>query len=643
MIDLTAFLKRSSIFLFFLICSTPSFGQPPLDSLLRKINSQKEDTNKAKLYYDIGKSYFAKDRTLFKTYIDSCFRLSRKLKYSNGLGLSYTGYAYYHLWENDWEKVRYNLQKSDSIYEKLGKTAMLMRNKELHASYYSYIGAYDKSIQQDLELLRYYQQTNAKPSEAKMLGSIAIHLTKLERYKEAEEYYKKSIALRRELKDYPGLSLVLLNFGGMLAEQRKYLRAEPYLEESLQLQKTIKDQNYYFAKANLTHVYAETGRPNKALKFAKECHTFFGKNKDTTTVVTLTIYESIAYAKLKQYDLALRALQSKHHMIKNQQVYSGLEADLLWQYYKVYKSMGKSDIALEYLEAAKSMEDQNRDMRVQHTVSTAKEYYESNKKQEENEQLRKDNELKDLQISRRNYIVFGSILLASLISVIAFGRIRYNRLNAEKAAMAMEQRLLRSQMNPHFIFNALHSIHTHMLKKDSEEAGKLLTSFARLMRSVLNNSSTDAVLLSDELSWLRNYIKLQQLRFNNSFETTIDLDETISPDNTLLPPMLIQPFIENAIEHGFSGLDRPGLLTISYRKTPGIIEIEITDNGKGFLPNQTPAHKNDEHSSAGIRITEKRLQLLNKKKRGGFRFSISSHPNEGTRVFFSIPHQTKFD
>ncbi len=635
-------IKKWLLFLLLLSFSQKYYAQVPLDSLLQKITYQKEDTVKAKLYYDIAKSYFSRDRSMFKVYTDSMFRLSKKLKYSNGIGLSYAAYSYYYSYENNWERVKFYLQKSDSVYEKLGKITNIMSNKELYSLYYKYVGEYNKALQNDLTLLKYYERNGPKVSEAKMLGAIALLLSQLERYKEAEPYYKKSIALRKELKDYYGESKALLNYGAMLTERDQFRRAEPYVLESIRLQKFIDDEsNIPICNANLVCIYAETGRSKKAIELAKECEIAFGKYQDTANLVKVAMYLSVAYTKLKQYKKAIHALDVKYHLIKNKKPYQELEADFLWKYYKIYKAMGKTDIALEYLEEAKSLEDQSHNIRIQHGVSRAKELYETDKKQQENEQLRKDNELKDLQINQRNYFVFGSILLLLLMGIIAFTTIRYNRLKNEKIAVEMEQRLLQTQMNPHFIFNVLHAIHTYMLRKDTDESGKLLTSFARLVRSILQHSSTDNIPLTEELNWLKDYIRLQQLRFTDSFDFTIEIDESISPENLLLPPMLIQPFIENAIEHGFSGLDRRGELSISYKKTGTEVEIRITDNGKGFSSNDQQLTK--DHESAAVQITEKRILLLNKRRKGAFSFRISSKPSEGTSVYFSVPYKTLFD
>jgi tetratricopeptide (TPR) repeat protein len=638
--------KVSSSFIALLCCifvSSSSHGQPPLDSLLYKVQYLKEDTLKANIYYDIGMGYALKDRNLFKIYADSLQRLSRKISYSRGTGLAYSAFGYYYCLEKDWPKMKLYLQKSDSIFEKLNDKSKLITNKGVYTLYYSYQRDFDKELQLLLEILEYREKNNSKPEAARTLGRIGVVLQQLQRYKEAKAYYLGSIRVREEIKDFKGKSLILVNLGGMLNQQKRFAESQPYLEEALSIQENFKQQSIILAcKANLSHAYVETGKARKGLEMMIECEAYYEKQKDTLNLVKLANIQALGYTKLKQFDQAISILKERHQLIKNNPIYSIQEGTLLWEYYKVYKAMGKTDVALEYFEEANELREQNQQTDVQLGVSRMKEQFETEKKQRENVQLRQENQLKDLQINQRNYFIYGSILLLLLISVIAITTIRYNRLKAQKATMEMEQRLLQSQMNPHFTFNVLHAIHTYMLKKDTEESGKLLTSFARLVRSILQHSSKDSIPLTDELSWLKDYIRLQQLRFTNSFNYIIEIDEQLSSDNVLLPPMLIQPFIENAIEHGFSNLDKDGELHISYKKTDKELEIRITDNGKGFSTESQVREKKD-HESVAIQITEKRINLLNRKRKGAFKFEISSTPLEGTIVFFSIPYNTLFD
>jgi tetratricopeptide (TPR) repeat protein len=641
----TPLFKKIRLTAFVLCClfDGASYGQPPLDSLLTKLQYQKEDTLKVNLYYDVGIRYAQKNNALFKAYGDSVLRLSRKLNYPKGIGLGHSAHGYYYCMEKDWSKSKYNLQKADSIFERLGDKPAIMSNKGFYTLYYFYMKEFDKELKLLFELLEYREKNNAKQDAAKICGRIGIALNQLGRYDEAKKYYLRGIHIQEELKDDLGKSKILVNLGGMLAQQDRFKEAEPYLEEVLRIQETYKQQNVIMVcKANLANVYVETGRAKKGLELAAECEAQLEKQKDTFNLVKLSLYQAVGYTKLKQFDKALSILKERHKLIKGNKLYAKQEGNLLWEFYKVYKAMGKTEVALQYFEQANEVREQNDQLDVQQGISRMKEEYETEKKQAENRQLKRDNELKDLQIRQRNYLVFGAILLLILICIMAVIIIRNNRLRSEKATMEMEQRLLQSQMNPHFTFNVLHAIHTFMLRKDTEESGKLLTSFARLVRAILQHSSKDSIPLSDELNWLRDYIRLQQLRFTDSFNYTIEIDEQLSSDNVLLPPMLIQPFIENAIEHGFSDSDRSGELHISYKKTDKELEIRISDNGKGFSMEDQPREKKS-HESVAIQITEKRIQLLNKKRKGAFKFEISSVPMQGTTVFFSIPYDTLFD
>lgn len=647
------FLKKTSIFrnaclsiLVVLCClfAGSAYGQPPLDSLLYKVQYQKEDTLKAGIYYDIGMKYALKDKNVFKAYADSTQRLSRKLNYSRGLGMANSAYGYYYCLVKDWPKMKFHLEKSDSIFEKLNDRSRIITNKGFYTLYYSYLKEFDKELRLLIEILEYREKTGAKPEAARTLGRIAVVLQQMQRYSEAKNYYLRSIRIREEIKDLNGKSITLSNLGGMLTQQKLCKEAEPYLVEALQIQeKTFKQQGVIVnCKANLAHVYVETGRVHKGMKMMEDCEVYYEKQKDTMNIVKMSVIRALGYTKLKQFSQALSVLKRNHALIKGNPVYAIQERHLLWEYYKVYKAMGKTDVALKYFEEANEIEMQIEDSDIQFGVSRMKEKFETERKQEENRQLKRDNELKDLQISQRNYLVYGSILLLVLICIIAVIVIRNSRLKSQKATMEMEQRLLQSQMNPHFIFNVLHAIHTYMLKKDTEESGKLLTSFARLVRAILQHSSTENIPLAEEIKWLEDYIRLQQLRFNHSFQCEIEIDEQLSPDNMLLPPMLIQPFIENAIEHGFTDLDRPGLLKISYTKKGNEVEIRITDNGRGFSKDN-PVRDKKEHKSVAIQITEKRVYLLNRRKNGSFKFGIDSKPQEGTTVFFTIPYITLFD
>lgn len=176
----------------------------------------------------------------------------------------------------------------------------------------------------------------------------------------------------------------------------------------------------------------------------------------------------------------------------------------------------------------------------------------------------------------------------------------------------LEMQALRAQMNPHFIFNCLSSINHFILKNDSEMASEYLTKFSRLIRMVLNNSKIPLINLEDELEMLRLYIDLERLRFNNTFDYSINFYNHFDISSIFIPPLLLQPFAENAIWHGLMNKKEQGLMEVAFELDNGVLNCYITDNGIGRKNAETLKSKSPEkQKSMGMQITAERLALFN--------------------------------
>ena len=191
------------------------------------------------------------------------------------------------------------------------------------------------------------------------------------------------------------------------------------------------------------------------------------------------------------------------------------------------------------------------------------------------------------------------------------------------ARLSLERRLLRSQMDPHFIFNALGNIQSMILQKDTIPAVSYLNKFAKLTRQILEQSRKETISLEEEIGTLKNYIELQQLRLNNSFEYEIICDETVETD-ILIPPLLLQPFVENAVEHGLKPKtkEEKGRLQICFSRETDQKNLicTITDNGIGLAASRK-LRINENHQSLSTTITDERLSKMQKE-----------HPNAGFKV-----------
>ncbi len=257
--------------------------------------------------------------------------------------------------------------------------------------------------------------------------------------------------------------------------------------------------------------------------------------------------------------------------------------------------------------------------------------------------LAQENELNRLRLSRSRLIFIGAgtvVVLASIILLLFFQR---RRIRAEQQSVFMEQRLLRAQMNPHFIFNSLASIQNFVINENSDQASIYLSRFSQLVRNILDNSVEEYIPLEKEINTIENYLELQKVRYAGKFDYTIKVDEKIDKESMLIPPMLAQPFIENAIEHGIRHKVTQGHIDIRFHRNDGMIVFEVEDDGVGReKANEIESTQKTKHRSMGTSLTRDRLNALNSKLKKKIRMEITdlkdtSGQGCGTRVEFGIP------
>jgi len=240
--------------------------------------------------------------------------------------------------------------------------------------------------------------------------------------------------------------------------------------------------------------------------------------------------------------------------------------------------------------------------------------------------------------------IFSLIVLLVLIIIFAVILIRQNKLREQQKNLLLQQRLFRSQMNPHFIFNSISSIHNFVIHEESSKAGQYLSKFSKLVRNILDSSFEEYISLQEEISTITNYLDLQKVRYINKFEYTIIIEENIDTEELMIPPMLAQPIIENAIEHGIKNKAEKGNIFIRFIKLENTIVFEVEDDGIGREKAQEILSRQDkDHKSIATAVTRERIKVLNKKlKKKKITLAIFDLNNEdgdpvGTKVVFEIP------
>ena len=219
-------------------------------------------------------------------------------------------------------------------------------------------------------------------------------------------------------------------------------------------------------------------------------------------------------------------------------------------------------------------------------------------------------------------------------------------LGIEKQVFELEQKALQLQMNPHFVFNSLNAIQNFVLSNNTDKAVNYLAKFSHLMRMILANSTVSHISLKDELQAITYYMELEKLRFDDKFDYEIKIDPDIDPGFILIPPMLLQPYIENAIIHGFVNSPHPGRLEITLKLlSPQSLHCVILDNGIGReKATEIRAQSGIKRQPRGMIITQERLEILNKQGQKNYAVNVTDLKDEngnasGTRVDLTIQYK----
>ena len=439
--------------------------------------------------------------------------------------------------------------------------------------------------------------------EAKAHSSIGnIHLAGGD-YESALNEFTKSAGLYRQIKDRPGISKTLVLLG-----------------DYFQLTNRADSASYYYHRS--LDVFSEIGmQPRIASVLVKTADLHFTEKE-------------FAEAK-EEYKRSISIASSL-----------GLQEILMKAQYgisNVYSATGDVAKAFEHYKSYIVAKDSIFTIESNKQIAEIAAQFESKHKEQRIHLLEKENQIRGLRLTKSNYVLLGFGGLVVIIILISLLFIRQNKLKTEQKTLLLEQKLLRSQMNPHFVFNALTNIQSFMYLKDIEKADRYLFNFASLMRNILDSSRAEHITLSKEIQTLTDYLELQKLRFSKKCTYSIELDQAIDPEIIGIPPMLAQPFIENAIEHGIQHKKGIGHVSIRIMKKKDFIHFEIKDDGIGREKAREIAKRNNKnHKSHSINITTERFLILNKKRKQKISMKITDLKDEnqnpkGTMVALMIP------
>ena len=494
-----------------------------------------------------------------------------------------------------------------SVLNKIGSLYISLNQHSKAIEYYNY--ALEIMLEKDFKLAISALYINIGNVYSNMGENEINDVKKINFCQKAETYYLKALPIKRKINDLRGLGACLVNLGLNNSRMQKYKLAEIYLLEAVEVcKKTNNLTDLYKSYNNLANNYVNNNEFSKALKYA-----------EIVSIADIT----------DQFELGIKLKSTNHYLLA-----------------QIYKQQNKNKKAIFHYEEYVKLKDSIYNIDLVKSVNELEIKFQTELKEQENKLLQKENDIQKLQIQKSNirvYVLFISFLLAFLSIIIILLYIRQRRLKTKQKTVLLEKKLLRSQMNPHFIFNSLTAIQSYILKSKPAEGAKYLSKFATLIRIVLEHSRIEYVPVEKEIESLKYYMDLQKLRYEDQLQYEIIQDESIKSDNCLIPPMLAQPFIENAVEHGIAPSKKDGLIKISFlKKDDKMIEFKVEDNGVG-ISNTLINRNNESHHSLATQITKERLELLNRNKKDKILFEVKEKTNknnevEGVITLFHIPY-----
>lgn len=504
-------------------------------------------------------------------------------------------------------------------------------------TFLSKINQYDKAIAYLFEALKYFEKNPKANADgiAYVQSSIAAIYSDRGMEEKAIEYNKKVASYYDTKKplyaeDEYSKSVCYANMGTSYSVLKKYPEAMSSFNNALQLSQKIGD-------AAITSVVLTKMATIKMDQ---------GKIDEAETLIKQSLNGAIDEMSTANAFVKLGEMYYKKNNFKNAEDYLTKALAIS----KKIKNLALQEQASYFLfEASKKNKNFEKALETHllHDKLTDSTQMEASRNSLEKQQLKYDFEKRELEYkliaerektTKNNWLIGLSVTVLLLLS----GGWAYYRNNRQKQAIHLleknlnRQKLLVSQMNPHFIFNSVDNIQGLIQNNHLDKAIDYLTQFSSLTRQILENSSENYISLTEELEMIRNYVNIQQLLFNNTFDYTIDIDQTIDSDSVFLPPMLAQPFIENAIKHGKS-VTETQKISIRFYFIAEKLFFEVTDNGEGFRQDK----KQGRHKSLAMSITKERL--IHYSKKGDIVITteniIDQYENvAGAKVVFEIPY-----
>jgi tetratricopeptide (TPR) repeat protein len=504
------------------------------------------------------------------------------------------------------------LQKALNIAERSDNLHFQMRAYNQIGVIFRRIDENPQALDMHMKALQLAEQCNDSLGLSKAINGMGNVSISMERYHSAIEYFRRGLRLSELMNNVLGMAINTNNIGEAYMKLNQLDSAMHYYFKSLEYNTQINSRvGQSICYNGIGSAYIAKQQNRLALDYLMKALEINQELEDR--ILTSVSYTEIGrtYLNDNHSDRAIDYLEKGLNIaLEIGSKYTAEEAASLLS--KAYEKNLSHKRALDYFKLSASLKDSILNEKNLFHMASIEAKYNSTLQQLQIDELNKEALLQKTLISKQRSIWIATVVVVIVLIIVAILIIFQGRLRSRYKNLRFQQRLLRSQMNPHFIFNALSAIQVFILENEMQKSSRFLSDFSKLMRHVLRSSNYEFIPIQEEVEMLQYYLKIQQLRFSPPFGFDIIISDDIKNNKVVIPPMLIQPFVENAIEHGIKPLGEAGKLIIRILKNGNQMVLEVDDNGLGIDYQDRLSKSEAQHESMAIKITQERLNILEK-------------------------------
>lgn len=629
----------------------------------KKINLNKK---LASAYSNKGVNYWALgEDSLAAVFYKQALEIHQSNKYETGIAIAYNNLGLLAFNSADYVKALEYHFKSLQSFEHLKDSSRLPDAYANIGVDYQYLSEYPRALDYYLKGLRIAEAKNNTHSRAIISANIGLVYKNFLSYPESLNYQEKALALYNKDGNKQGIASTLGNIGVLYSLMQKYEMALTFFQRALKINREIGSTRRIASDiTNIGLVFKRLKDYSSAIKNLDESLELYREinDQDNCSIVLSelgNIYTVASPENLKEsgIDPAGRLTTALHFQKEAlkiaMEIHSVERQSEVWKLLaETYEKTGESNKALAAYKNYSLLHDS--------IISNEKKEYVMKKAMQFDFEKKEDSvslvharqlAIETAETSRqkiiRSFIVWGAVFLfLSTMAIFFFYRRKKDAEQQQKEAELKaevsdtEMKALRAQMNPHFIFNSLNSISDYISRNEHQKANDYLVKFSKLIRKTLEHSEKKLISLADDLQMLDLYLQLERKRLNGKFDFNIHVDEKIDLNNTLIPPLILQPFVENSIWHGIANKEGQGHIEISILQKGNMLHCLIDDDGIGREVSSRMAEANN-NQSMGMRITKTRIDMMNKLKKSNGTVELQDRKS-GLRVQVNLPFELSF-